>query len=298
MRYAWIREHVDSYAVGVMCELLEVSRSGYYAWESRKPCKRKECDARMGEAIEVVQRQHRGRYGRRRMHQELTQGQGFRVGKKRVGRLMRERGVQCRLRRRYKVVTTDSKHNHPIAANVLERNFKALAPDQKWVADLTYVATAQGWLYVALIMDLFSRKIVGWAMSANMPVDLPLEALKVAYGWRQADARLVHHSDRGSQYAAQAYREVLDERQVVISMSRKGDCWDNAPMESLNGTLKVECVHQERFHTREQAQALILAYIQYYNTKRRHSSLGYETPAQFEKNWRAKQHGSPEQALQ
>jgi transposase InsO family protein len=297
VKYAWISDQIELYAVGVMCELLEVSRSGYYAWERRGPSSREACDAQLGEAIEAVQRQHRGRYGRRRMHQELTQGQGLRVGKGRVGRLMRERDVQCRLRRRYKVVTTDSKHDHPIAQNVLERDFQALEPDQKWVADLTYVATGQGWVYVALIMDLFSRKIVGWAMSASMPVDLTLEALKVAYGWRQAGASLVHHSDRGSQYAARAYREALGDRKVIVSMSRKGDCWDNAPMESLNGTLKVECVHPEQIQTRQQAQALILEYIQYYNTKRLHSSLGYETPAQFEKNWHAKQHGSPGQAM-
>ena len=170
---------------------------------------------------------------------------------------------------------------------MLERDFKATAPNQKWLADLTYVPTAEGWLYLALVLDLFARKIVGWATSPTMPQELTLEALQVALGWCDPDAGLLHHSDRGSQYAANDYRDVLKARGITVSMSRKGNCWDNAPMESANGTLKVECVNGEHFKTRDQAQHAIIEYIGYYNTERRHSSLGYVPPAQFERRWRA-----------
>ena len=183
--------------------------------------------------------------------------------------------------------TTDSKHAHPIAPNVLERDFTATAPNQKWLADLTYVPTDEGWLYLALVLDLYARKIVGWAMSETMPQELTLEALRVALGWCDPPDGLIHHSDRGSQYAACDYRKVLKSRGITVSMSRKGDCWDNAPMESANGTLKVECIHGEHFKTRAEAQRAIIEYIGYYNTERRHSSLGNVSPAQFERRWRA-----------
>jgi len=195
--------------------------------------------------------------------------------------------LRSRKRRPFRVRMTDSKHDYPIAPNVLERDFEATAPDQKWLADMTYVPTAEGWLYLALVLDLFARKIVGWAMSATMPQELTIEALHVALGWRNPPTGLVHHSDRGSQYAAKNYRKVLKARGITVSMSRKGDCWDNAPMESANGTLKVECVHGESFKTRDEATQAILDYIGYYNTERRHSSLGYVPPAQFERRWRA-----------
>lgn len=287
MRYAWIRAHRDSYPVLMMCECLKVSGSGLYAAQKRSCSARSRSSAQLRTQIEAVQRQHRGRYGRRRMHWELTQAQARPISERRVGRLMRESGWQCRLRRRHRVVTTDSKHEHPIAPNVLERDFRAQAPDQKWVADLTYVPTAEGWLYLALIVDLFSRKIVGWAMSASMQVDLTLAALYLALGWRDPAQGLIHHCDRGSQYAARAYRTVLHARQITMSMSRKGNCWDNAPMESLNGTLKVECVHGVRFATHEEAERAIVEYIGYYNTQRRHSALDYLSPSEFERRWRA-----------
>ena len=177
------------------------------------------------------------------MTTEVSEAQGRPVNHKRIERLMREHGLQSHKRRRFRVVTTDSKRAHPVAPNVLERNFKATRPNHKWLADLTYVPTDEGWLYLALVLDLHARKLVGWAMSETMPQELTLCALDVALGWRDPDAGLLHHSDRGSQYAAKGYQTKLKARGITVSMSRKGDCWDNAPMESVNGTLKVECVH-------------------------------------------------------
>jgi len=287
VKYAWIQMHSDSYSINMMCELLGVSRSGFHAAQVRPESVRSQYDAQLIEDIRQRQRKHRGRYGRRRMTIEVRRAHDQPINEKRVGRLMRESGQQSRMRRRFRVVTTDSKHKHPVAPNVLERDFTATAPDQKWLADMTYVPSAEGWLYVALILDLFSRKIVGWAMRETMPQELTLEALHMALGWRNPGDGLVHHSDRGSQYAAHDYRDVLVARGITVSMSRKGDCWDNAPMESANGTLKVECVHAARFRTRAEAAQAIVEYIGYYNTERIHSSLDYVTPSEFERRWRA-----------
>lgn len=287
MRYAWIEANRDSYSVTMMCELLSVSRSGLHDARRREPSSRTAGEAQLVAEIRHAQVKHRGRYGRRRMTPEVSEALGRPVNHKRIGRLMREHDLSSRKRRRFRVVTTDSKHAHPVAPNVLERDFEASAPNQKWLADLTYVATDEGWLYLALVLDLFGRKIVGWAMSETMPQDLTLAALRVALGWRNPDAGLVHHSDRGSQYAAHDYRQVLRARGITVSMSRKGDCWDNSPMESANGTVKVECVHGEHFTTRAEAQQAIVEYIGYYNTERRHSSLGNVPPAEFERRWHA-----------
>ena len=287
MRYAWIVEHREVYSTAMMCDLLAVSRSGFHQAVIRGPSARRLDEEKVVVQIRRAQIKHRGRYGRRRMTPEVSEILGRRVNHKRIGRLMRKHDLRSRKRRAFRVRTTDSKHAHPIASNVLERDFEATAPNQKWLADLTYVPTAEGWLYLALVLDLFARKIVGWATSPTMPQELTLEALQVALGWRDPDAGLLHHSDRGSQYAANDYRGVLKARGITVSMSRKGNCWDNAPMESVNGTLKVECVNGEHFRTRAQAHHAIIEYIGYYNTERRHSSLGYMTPAQFERRWRA-----------
>jgi putative transposase len=287
VRYAWIEKHRPTYTTTMMCELLSVSRSGLNAAHVRAPSKRAHDDEQLVEQIRDAQRQHRGRYGRRRMTTEVRVAQGRPVNHKRVARVMREYGLQSHKRRRLRVVTTDSKHAHPVAPNILERDFEATAPNQKWLADLTYVPTKEGWLYLALVLDLYARKLVGWAMSETMPQELTLNALDVALGWRDPAAGLVHHSDRGSQYAAHDYQKKLKARGITVSMSRKGDCWDNAPMESVNGTLKVECVNDAHFETREQARQAIVEYIGYYNTERRHSSLGNITPAEFERRWRA-----------
>lgn len=287
MRYAWIEKHRRTYCTTMLCELLSVSRSGLNAARERSPSKRSLDEERLVKQIRHAQNKHRGRYGRRRMTTEVSEARGRPVNHKRVARVMREHGLQSRKRRRYRVVTTDSKHAHPVAPNVLERDFEATGPNRKWLADLTYVPTDEGWLYVALVLDLYARKLVGWAMSETMPQELTLCALDVALDWRDPDAGLVHHSDRGSQYAAKDYRKKLAARGIKVSMSRKGDCWDNAPMESVNGTLKVECVHDVHFETREQARQAIVEYIGYYNTERRHSSLGNIAPAEFERRWRA-----------
>ena len=207
MKYAWIEQHRLDYSTTMMCELLSVSRSGLNAARKRAPSKRWTDDLGLVKQIRQVQHKHRGRYGRRRMTTELTEAQGRPVNHKRIGRLMREHGLQSRKRRRLRVVTTDSKHAHPVAPNVLERNFVTTAPNQKWLADLTYVPTDEGWLYVALVLDLYARKIVGWAMSDTMPQELTLCALDIALGWRDPGAGLLHHSDRGSQYAAKDYQK-------------------------------------------------------------------------------------------
>lgn len=286
MKYAWIAEHRQEYSIPMMCQLFAVSRSGFYQAMRRSGGKRAADEALVVAAIRAAQKRHRGRYGRRRMTPEVSEELGRAINHKRVGRLMREQGLTSRKRRPFRVCTTDSKHEHAIAPNVLARDFTATAPNQKWLADLTYVPTGEGWLYLALVLDLFSRKIVGWAMSEHMPQGLTLEALRVALGWRDPPAGLMHHSDRGSQYAARDYRAVLQARAITVSMSGKGDCWDNAPMESVNGTVKVECVHGEHFPTRAAARQVITEYLGYYNTERRHSSLGNIAPAQFEWLWR------------
>jgi transposase InsO family protein len=290
VKYAWIEKHRQQYSVTMMCELLCVSRSGLHAARDREPSQRSQDDQHLVEQIRQSQHKHRGRYGRRRMTPEIGELVGQPVNHKRIARLMREHGLQSHKRRRFRVITTDSKHAHPVAPNVLQRDFQARAPNQKWLADMTYVPTDEGWLYVALVLDLHARKLVGWAMSETMPQELTLRALDVALGWRDPGPGLVHHSDRGSQYAAHDYRDKLEALGITVSMSRKGDCWDNAPMESVNGTLKVECVHDEHFETREQARQAIVEYIGYYNTERRHSALGYLTPAEFERRWRAESH--------
>ena len=220
-------------------------------------------------------------YGSPRVHEDL-QEQGIRCGRKRVARLMRENGIRAKQARRFKA-TTDSDHNDPVAPNLLDREFHVDVPDRVWVADLTYIWTREGWLYLAVILDLFSRRVVGWSMSKRITSQLTLEALSVALWSRKPSPGLLHHSDRGSQYTCGDYRDVLDEHGVLCSMSRKGDCWDNAVAESFFKTLKVERVNDRDYWTREEAQTDIIDYIErFYNRKRRHSYLGYVSPVEYE----------------
>lgn len=231
--------------------------------------------------IKVAFAESRARYGSPRIHQKLRQ-RGIRCGQKRVARLMREHGLRARRPRRFKA-TTDSKHGLPVAENVLDQQFEAKVADARWAADITYIWTSQGWLYLAVVMDLYSRRIVGWSMRETMERSLVLSALEMALKARKPTLGLLHHSDRGSQYASGAYQRMLERAGCTCSMSRRGNCWDNAPVESFFSTLKMELVHQRRYETRHRARAEIFEFIEvWYNRERLHSSLGYLSPADFE----------------
>ena len=292
MKYAWIAGERTRFPIARLCTLLEVSRSGFYAWQHRPVSARARRDAQLVAALHASYAHHRGKYGRPRLTRDLREA-GYAVNPKRVRRLMLHEGLAARRRRRF-VRTTDSRHALPVAPNLLERDFNASAPNQKWVADITYVDTAEGWLYVALVMDLFSRRLVGWAMSDRIDTRLTADALALALGLRGPPAGLLHHSDRGSQYCAHDYREVLENRGITVSMSRRANCYDNAPMESANGTLKVERVYDEHYATRQEAIDDLTQYIGYYNSERRHSALDYDSPVQFERRWNMQQqHTTP-----
>ncbi len=282
MRFRLIEDHRDSWPVRVMCDALSVSPSGYYAWRSRPESPRKIANRELLVDISRVYRQHRERYGAPRIHAELR-AEGHTISRKRVARVMRQHGIRARAPRRYRVCTTDSKHSLPVAENLLDQNFVAERPDQVWLADITYIPTGEGWLYLAVILDLFTRKVVGWAMRDHMGAELTIAALTMAIQRRRPRAGLIHHSDRGSQYAAGDYRDILRTAAIVQSMSRKGNCWDNAPMESFFGTLKTELVHQREYPDRDAARRDLFAYVEgYYNRRRRHSAIGYITPEQAE----------------
>ena len=262
-----------------------MSRSGYYAWRVRKPSKRSRDNAVLAAKIAEVHEESRGTYGSPRIHAELAE-QGFEVGRNRIARIMRENGIVGRARPKFRR-TTDSRHSLPVADNVLNRVFVADEPDAAWAADITYVWTSEGWLYLAVIIDLFSRRVVGWSMAEHMRTDLVLDALRAALGSRMpSTAGLVFHSDRGAQYASNAYQKALDANGITCSMSRRANCWDNAVAESFFSTLKTELVHNRLFLTRNSARNAIAEWIQvFYNGKRRHSSLGYATPLEAERRY-------------
>jgi putative transposase len=291
MRYAFIQQHARSLPVRATCRLLSVRPGGYYAWLKRSAarCVRQARELELLERIREVHRLSRGGvYGSPRVHKALKK-QGVTCSRRRVEALMRREGIRSICHRRFKVRTTDANHDHPVAANLLDRRFdgpaqdQAWAPDQAWVTDITYVATDEGWLYVATVMDLCSRRIVGWAAAYHLRAELASEALKKAIAARLPEAGLLHHSDRGVQYACGDYQAVLAGHGITCSMSRSGDCYDNAAMESFFKTFKVELVYQEQFATRKEARESIYAYIElFYNRQRLHSSLGYRSPAEFE----------------
>jgi transposase InsO family protein len=281
MKFAFIASKEVAFPVDTMCRVLAVSRSGYYAWKKRPEPRRKAQDEQLAAEIAGTHKRSRGIYGSPRVHRDLK-ARGIRVSKKRVERLMQQRGLRGRRKRRF-CCTTDSRHALPIAPNVLDRRFEADAPNRVWVGDVTYIATGEGWLYLAVLLDLFSRRVVGWATSATNDRALALHALDRALKHRRPQAGLLHHTDRGSPYASDDYRAALDRRGLVASMSRSGDCYDNAVAESFFATLKAEHVHHQDFPSREVARASIADYIEgFYNPARRHSSIGYVSPIEFE----------------
>jgi putative transposase len=284
MRYQFIQAHQDEFPVQRMCSVLGVSSSGYYAWQNRPVCPQVQANQKLMPEIRAIHIRSRKTYGSPRVHAELR-ACGFRVGKNRVARLMRAEHLHGQ-RKKKQPRTTDSQHSYPVAPNRLNRDFKATQPNEKWLADITYIPTAEGWLYLAVILDLFSRKIVGWAFAATLESCLVEQAFRMAMQDQPALSGLLHHSDRGSQYAGEAYQRLLGGQQVQASMSRTGNCYDNAPMESFFSTLKCEHVHFQNYQSRREATTDIFSYIVgFYNRQRRHSSLEYLSPDEFERRY-------------
>ena len=278
-----MEDHRGTFPIRILCAVLEVSPSGYYAWRDRPESARAAANRGLVADIRRVYADNRSVYGSPRVHAALRT-EGRRVGVNRVARLMRHHGIQGRRKRRVPR-TTDSKHALPIAPNLLNRRFTAAAPNRVWLADITYIPTNEGWLYLAVVLDLFSRRVVGWSMRETMTQELTITALQMAVTNRRPGPGLVHHADRGSQYAARAYHHLLDEYGMLCSMSRKGDCWDNAPMESFFGRMKTELDDSQPFETRQAAKSAVFAFIEgFYNRWRLHSAIGYRSPTDLEQS--------------
>ena len=282
MRYAFIAAHFTQFPMRLMCRALEVSRSGYYAWRKRPASRRSMKNRLLLERIKAVHKKSRKTYGSPRVHRQLL-AEGERCGRGRVERLMSANGIRAKQKRKF-VATTDSKHDLPVAENILQREFHVEEPNRVWLSDITYIPTDEGWLYLAGVLDLCSRTAVGWSMGESLETGLVLDALKMAQQRRRPGDGLIHHSDRGSQYASDDYGDLLKSYGMQMSMSRKGDCWDNAVMESFFGTLKKELVHHRKYRTRAEARQDIFEFIEvFYNRERLHSSLGYMSPLNYEK---------------
>ncbi|WP_425429081.1 IS3 family transposase [Azospirillum thermophilum] len=278
MRFRFIEDHRDEFPTRLMCSVLEVSASGYYAWRGRPESQRAAANRQLLVEVRRVHGHHHGRYGSPRVHAALR-AEGVAASRGRVARLMRRHGIRGAAARRFRPVTTDSRHGLPVAPDLLGQAFQVAEPNRVWLADITYLPTAEGWLYLAALLDLATRKIVGWAMRDHMRAELATSALVMAIQRQRPAVGLIQHSDRGSQYASRDYRDLLQAAGMRQSMSRKGCCYDNAPMESFFHTLKVELVHRTRFETRDQARREVFAYIEtYYNRQRAHSAIGYITP--------------------
>lgn len=282
MKYQFIAAHREEFEIRVMCRVLRISRSGYYAWLKRPTSPREMADQELMQHIKEIHHQSRQTYGSPRIQAELAEN-GVNCGHKRVARLMRDEELWAKQSRKFKVTTTDSAHPYPVAPNRLDQNFSASRPDEKWLTDITYIPTAEGWLYLAVVMDLYSRRIVGWAMADTLERSLVIAALTMAIKMRQPPPGLLHHSDRGSQYASDDYQALLTQHHMCCSMSRTGNCYDNAPMESFFGTLKTELVHHCHYPTKVEAKTDIFEYIEvFYNRFRRHSALHYQSPVNYE----------------
>jgi len=282
MKFACIRDRLPEYPVTTCCRVLQVSRSGYYAWLARGPSRRQQRRDDLAEKVARVHQENRGVYGSPRVYHALRADR-VDVCENTVAKIMREERLGAKTKRRFVPRTTDSNHENPIAENLLDRQFEADAPNRKWVVDITYVATDEGWLYLAGVLDLFSRKVVGWSMKDHLGWELVGDALAMAVTHRQPPAGMLHHSDRGTQYTCDDYRDLLDDHGITASMSATGDCYDNAAMESFWATLRTELVHREHYATRAQARRSIFEYIEtFYNRQRLHSSLGYVSPETFE----------------
>jgi putative transposase len=288
VRYACIARHHGEHDVRLMCDVLDVAPSGYYAWRKRAPTARAIADERLLLNIRVAYEKSGKTYGAPRVHRELRDD-GIGVGRKRIARLMRADGLVGRAPRRRRILTTDSGHDDPIAPNLLDRQFdvNGVRLNRVWVSDITYVPTREGWLYLAAVVDLGSRRCVGWAMRDTLDAGLAVSALEMAIATRRPEPGLLHHSDRGSQYACADYRAVLAAHGMIASMSRKGNCWDNAVAESFFATLELELILHARWATRDEARRAIFRYIEtWYNRERRHSTLDYVSPAAYEERLR------------
>ena len=281
MKFRFISAHRETFKVGRMCKLLKVSRSGFHAWLNRPQSRRSRENRALEANIRVLHAASHGIYGAPRIHRDLIDD-GVPCGKNRVARIMRKAGLRSRTKKKFKA-TTNSRHNLPVAPNVLNQHFSAQAPDSAWVGDITYIPTEQGWLYLAVLLDLFNREVVGWSASARMTRQLAIDALLMALGRRSPQKGLLHHTDRGGQYASNDYQKILKERGFICSMSRKGNCYDNAVAESFFGRLKSEWVNHQRYLSRSEAKRSLFYYIEiFYNRKRRHSSIDYVTPQEYE----------------
>lgn len=282
MKYAWIYEHKKSFNTTLMCKICEVNRSAYYCWLQNGHVVHK-TDDKLNKLIKDIFYQYREVYGTRRIRQALMQKYGVIVSARKIANIMKSLRLFVKMKRKFKVATTNSNHNHRISPNRLQRDFTVTTPNEVFVGDITYIRTQQGWLYLAVVIDLYSRKVVGWSMDDNMETPLVNNALNMALHTRKPPQGLIWHTDRGSQYASDSHRELLAKHHIVQSMSRKGDCWDNAVSESFFHSLKTELVHHERFKTRAEANQAIFDYIEiFYNRQRLHSTNGYESPVEFE----------------
>jgi putative transposase len=282
VKFAFIKESLSEYPVEICCEVLEVSRAGYYAWRDRPVSARQRRRDELAEKIQTVHQENRRVYGSPRITEALV-AQGETVCENTVAKVMKQRQIKAKTTKKFIPSTTDSAHANPVADNVLNREFTAGRPNQKWAVDITYIPTDEGWLYLAGVIDLCSRMIVGWSMADHMRTELVSDALQMAIERRQPNGPLIHHSDRGVQYTSDDYMHLMESHNMLPSMSRKGNCWDNAVAESFWSTVKKEHVNHEHFATRAQARASIFEYIEvFYNRKRLHSSIGYMSPEAFE----------------